>query len=440
MKKLPYVPIVGLILKVSQEPDCCSSLITLRTEEGIANIQVSLDTKVIDNLRLRPGLRTAAFYDASLPVPLVYPPLYQAKIITRLDREEEIVLDYFDSDLTALDGSLKLVPGRETEIETINGQSFPLQHSESDASGLLLRDDQKPSASGESLQDYRNPLQRKLLGPYRPDPDPHIVDDPGALLKQNRTELLLGFGQNFPDSFLRKVFKRLLIKHADPFFQAVFVLLRSRTVKEKGVSNPKAALLHQRRIFPDGGEVKCTKIGKSPGLEPFFQSAVHLLGAAFSPEFTDQLPSGFQLPEKIFQHLFLEGGVNPMEDRIGKNHVCFFFQLKVHRVSLTEFQLRILAPCQSQHLGRIVDSQNMKSLLGKLLRQSAVTASQIHRELAASSGNQIQHVFPVSMYKGKMSPIRFCLPGYIHEECLLQLPCCPSWCPQESPWCPQEPP
>lgn len=125
MKKLPYVPIVGLILKVRQEPDCCSSLITLRTEEGIANIQVSLDTKVIDNLRLRPGLRTAAFYDASLPVPLVYPPLYQAKIITRLDREEEIVLDYFDSDLTALDGSLKLVPGRETEIETINGQSFP---------------------------------------------------------------------------------------------------------------------------------------------------------------------------------------------------------------------------------------------------------------------------------------------------------------------------
>ena len=112
MRQTTYVPVIGIIQRLNQEQNCCTQQMTLRTEEGIVNFVISQDTRVIDSRRLRPGMRVAAFYDASLPVPL------------RLDRDEEITLDYFDSDLTASDGSLQLTPGRGTETETLNGQRF----------------------------------------------------------------------------------------------------------------------------------------------------------------------------------------------------------------------------------------------------------------------------------------------------------------------------
>ncbi|HIR12369.1 MAG TPA: hypothetical protein IAB31_00400 [Candidatus Choladousia intestinavium] len=124
MRQTTYVPVIGIIQRLNQEQNCCTQQMTLRTEEGIVNFVISQDTRVIDSRRLRPGMRVAAFYDASLPVPLIYPPQYQAQIVTRLDRDEEITLDYFDSDLTASDGSLQLTPGRGTETETLNGQRF----------------------------------------------------------------------------------------------------------------------------------------------------------------------------------------------------------------------------------------------------------------------------------------------------------------------------
>ena len=66
----------------------------------------------------------AAFYDNSLPVPLIFPPQYRAQLITSLGRNELVMLNYFDRNLLAGDGSLQLNIGRHTEITTLNGQSF----------------------------------------------------------------------------------------------------------------------------------------------------------------------------------------------------------------------------------------------------------------------------------------------------------------------------
>jgi hypothetical protein len=65
----------------------------------------------------------AAFYDASLPVPLIFPPQYQAQIVAVLMRDEQIMLNEFDRNLTARDGSLQLNLARNTNIETLNGQN-----------------------------------------------------------------------------------------------------------------------------------------------------------------------------------------------------------------------------------------------------------------------------------------------------------------------------
>ena len=118
-----YEPIIGTILNMTRGNDCCSQTMSLRTENGIVNFMIGPETHVIDNRPLRAGLRVAACYDASLPVPLIIPPQYQAQIVAVLMRDEQIMLNEFDRNLTARDGSLQLNLARNTNIETLNGQN-----------------------------------------------------------------------------------------------------------------------------------------------------------------------------------------------------------------------------------------------------------------------------------------------------------------------------
>ena len=64
------------------------------------------------------------FYDTRLPMPLIYPPRYQAQLVTVLNREEQVLLAYFDTNLVAAGGKLALNLGRNTRITTLNGQEF----------------------------------------------------------------------------------------------------------------------------------------------------------------------------------------------------------------------------------------------------------------------------------------------------------------------------
>lgn len=88
------------------------------------NFVIGPETQVIDSRQLRPGMRVAAFYDQSVPVPMIFPPQYHAVIVAVLGKNEQIMLNYFDGDLVAKDHSLQLNQARSTEIQTINGQNF----------------------------------------------------------------------------------------------------------------------------------------------------------------------------------------------------------------------------------------------------------------------------------------------------------------------------
>ncbi len=119
-----YVPVIGTIINISRGNDCCSQRMSLRTENGIVNFMVDSQTQVIDSRQLRPGMQVAAFYDSSLPVPLIFPPQYMAKIITVIGRNEQVMLNFFDRNLLAEDRSLQLNIAGNTVLNTINGQSF----------------------------------------------------------------------------------------------------------------------------------------------------------------------------------------------------------------------------------------------------------------------------------------------------------------------------
>lgn len=119
------IPISGTIQNVSSFGDnCCEQQVTIRNGRAIDNFIISSDTYVVGAARLRPGMYVTAFYDSALPVPLIYPPRYQAVIIGRRNPGEIIFAGYFDETLTAQDNALQLNIGRSTEVITSNGQIF----------------------------------------------------------------------------------------------------------------------------------------------------------------------------------------------------------------------------------------------------------------------------------------------------------------------------
>lgn len=119
-----FVPVIGTVINITGGNDCCSQRMSLRVENGIVNFIVNPETLVIDNRQLRPGMRVAAFYDSLLPVPLIFPPQYTAQIVTTLNRNEQIMLNFFDRNLVAADNALQLNVAGNTNIETANGQNF----------------------------------------------------------------------------------------------------------------------------------------------------------------------------------------------------------------------------------------------------------------------------------------------------------------------------
>ena len=118
-----FKPVIGTIINMARGNDCCSQMMSLRTENGIVNFMITLETRIIDSRPLRSGLRVAALYDTSLPVPLIFPPQYRAQIITVLGRDEQVMINEFNRNLVAADNSLQLNIARNTNIETINGQN-----------------------------------------------------------------------------------------------------------------------------------------------------------------------------------------------------------------------------------------------------------------------------------------------------------------------------
>ena len=66
-----YGQINGVIREIQRGDSCCSQILRLDTENGEVRFTVMADTMVIENVRLRRGMRVAAFYDTSLPVPAI---------------------------------------------------------------------------------------------------------------------------------------------------------------------------------------------------------------------------------------------------------------------------------------------------------------------------------------------------------------------------------
>lgn len=120
-----YQMVSGTILSIKDASgDCCTKIVSISEKGKEIQLAVSGRTAVVNNTMLRRGMKIAAFYDGNLPTPAVYPPLYQAELVTMLWRNQSVKLGYFDAGLLAGDGSLQLNVDRQVKITTLNGQRY----------------------------------------------------------------------------------------------------------------------------------------------------------------------------------------------------------------------------------------------------------------------------------------------------------------------------
>ena len=125
MASYSYSPIIGTIYEITSFADnCCQQQVSLNTSSGPVDFILSSDTYVVNHEMLRPGMTIAAFYDPNQPVPLIYPPRYQAVAVTGLSDGENVAFNYFNQNLVASDNSLMLNVTASTQVVASNGETY----------------------------------------------------------------------------------------------------------------------------------------------------------------------------------------------------------------------------------------------------------------------------------------------------------------------------
>ncbi|MFE8700690.1 hypothetical protein ACFYKX_08700 [Cytobacillus sp. FJAT-54145] len=107
------------------ESEGCYKLISVEDGSGATvNFVVSPTTYVVDHVTLVRGDRVTGYYDANAPVPFIYPPQYRALVMVKENPQQNVKVDYFNSQLVSSDGSLRLNLSNYTQILLTNGQTF----------------------------------------------------------------------------------------------------------------------------------------------------------------------------------------------------------------------------------------------------------------------------------------------------------------------------
>lgn len=109
----------------AEAPSGCYKLMSVQSMDGsIVNFVIMPTTYFVDHVMVNLGDLVTGFYDANAPVPLIYPPQYQAVVMAKALQNQNVKVDFFNSQLVSSDGTLKLNIGPFTEIIQENGQTF----------------------------------------------------------------------------------------------------------------------------------------------------------------------------------------------------------------------------------------------------------------------------------------------------------------------------
>ena len=107
------------------EGEGCYKLISVENGLGaLVNFVVSPTTYFVDHVMVAVGDRVTGYYDGNAPALLIYPPQYQALVMVKDSPDQNVKVDYFNSELESSDGRLRLNISPYTQIVLTNGQLF----------------------------------------------------------------------------------------------------------------------------------------------------------------------------------------------------------------------------------------------------------------------------------------------------------------------------
>lgn len=126
-----FEPLEGVVTSISpmsmtaNDTSACTLRISLiGNDHQTYNLVLAPDAYVLNQEPIRRGDIITAFYDTMAPVPLIYPPQYQAAAVVKTHAGQFAMLDYFDQNLQNSDGTLILNRSSSTDIRLQNGQRF----------------------------------------------------------------------------------------------------------------------------------------------------------------------------------------------------------------------------------------------------------------------------------------------------------------------------
>lgn len=117
--------IIDLYIGGTDSRTGCYKLMSVENEYGtLVNFVVAPTTYFVDHITVVPGDIVTAFYDANAPVPLIFPPQYNAIVMTEDTPYQNVKVDYFNNQLVSSDNTLKLNIAPSTQIILENDQIF----------------------------------------------------------------------------------------------------------------------------------------------------------------------------------------------------------------------------------------------------------------------------------------------------------------------------
>ncbi len=122
-----FLSVSGTVMSITNMSDdgCSSKMYQVEDAMGsITNFIVTPQTYFVDFEKIYPGMEATFFYDAGAPVPLIYPPQFNAVVVASDEEDENVMVGRFGANLVSQDRSLKLIMSPSTEIELTNGQPF----------------------------------------------------------------------------------------------------------------------------------------------------------------------------------------------------------------------------------------------------------------------------------------------------------------------------
>lgn len=123
--------ITGVIVEMTptrygnRRADGCMIFITVEDLDGnTVNFLLSPSTYVVDFETLSVGMRCTFWYRADAPMPLIYPPQYNAVVIAQERNERMVEVGYFNNALINEDMTLQLNLDGSVDVRTTNNQYF----------------------------------------------------------------------------------------------------------------------------------------------------------------------------------------------------------------------------------------------------------------------------------------------------------------------------